>query len=217
MVKQVSTPGSNTRRFTLDSGFDATKFAAITAGDKVLTQQSLDYTANSNALDFIGSVSAKGANYLDITLPSSASTFIGTASLALANNFPIWIDRHNGISYVLDSNYWAPRGFNYWAYWLYMHLNFKINLLPASSAPTVTMQYKTPISKDYVSNILSLVNNSDGNCQIYSALKSQDQSFEGQALKLKMSGVYLGHEWMLQSLLAYHEPQNGDQLMIFEG
>lgn len=95
---------------------------------------------------------------------------------------------------------------------------FRISLLTSDTVPELTLQYRTPISDALVSNVLRLVNNSDGHCQIYTQLKSIKESFEGQALQWKISGNHIGHQWVLQYLGADIQPDHGEgSLLHFEG
>jgi hypothetical protein len=216
MCKQVSTPAAGTRRFTLDSGYDAANFATIIAGDLLLIQQGSDYSNDSTVLDLVAAVTAKGAGTLDIALPTGSSAFQGAATYTFDKNFPIYISRLNQMPYVLKTRYWCPGGVANWYFWQWFHFIFKVKLL-FGTEPTVNWQYRTPISKQLVTNTISLTNNSDGNHQEYSPLKMDDQSAEGQSMRFLISGNYLGHEWVLQYLGADCEPLKGEFLQTFEG
>ena len=63
-----------------------------------------------------------------------------------------------------------------------------------------------------------MFNNSDGHCQIYTALKDTLEAFEGESLKWKISGTHTGHKWVLQYMGADIQPHHGEgSLLHFEG
>ena len=143
---------------------------------------------------------------------------VASTTLAVNNYTPIWTSRHNAITWALNGNYWSPTGLNAWAYFLFLHHQYKVNLIADDVGPQLIIAARTPISKGLLSRTATLVDNSDGNCQLYSQLLPSDQGFEGQAIKLNFSGTYLGHDWTMQYLGIdpFFIPE-GDFLRMFEG
>ena len=217
LIKTIASPSTTTRRLALAGGYDATNFGTLAVGDKVCIQQGAAYSDDATITDMIANISALGAGTIDIALPTGAS-FKSAATLDTDKYFPIWIDRHNQFPYYIETNYWTPKGIDYWTYWEFIHMLFRISLLTATANPQLTLSYRTPISDAAVSNTLTLTDNSDGHCQIWTPLKSSGQSFEGQALKWLISGNHIGHEWVLQYLGADIGGHQGEgTLLHFEG
>jgi hypothetical protein len=217
-VDTTITPGY--ARLTMDTGVDATQFNQITVGDKVLLGQYQQYTERTDWVDWIGVVSAKHLSpyYLDVKLPTVTGTPNFSVTLASDKLAPMWTSRGNAITYNFTGNYWTPAGMNWWGNWLFLHHQYKlVTLLSTDTAPTITLSGRTPISKQTLSRTVTLTDNSDGNCQVYSQIFGADQGFEGQGLKLGWGGSYLGHDWILQYVAADTQPMEGDQLQIFEG
>jgi hypothetical protein len=221
VVKSVdSTIAAGRVRLTLASGTDAASLAALVAGDKLLVHQYSNYTERSDWPDFVGVVYAKTATYIDVTFPTSFGPVYPSVSFNLTEDklMPIWTSRHNKIPFNLATTYWAPGGMNWWAYWAFLHHQYKVALIADNAGPLVNLSSRTPISAALVTRSVTLVNNSDGNCQLYSHLLPTDQGFEGQALKLAFAGDYLGHDWTMQFVGVDCIPlADGDYLQHFEG
>lgn len=217
LVKQVTLQNAltNTWRLFLGGGFN---LSGIAVNDAITIAQSFQYTSttSSGMLDNIAQVAAVGANYLDVILPLGTQPS-GNFTLDYQHYFPIWHQTNNAISYLLESNIWSPAGMRYWARWLYLHLLYKINLLPAASALTTTLSYKSPLATAYASNVLTFAANSLGNFQVYTMLQPDNQVAEGQGLKISISGSQFGSEWVLQYLGADAAPMQGDFLRTYEG
>lgn len=233
MVKSFTTPSTGVRRLTLAAGYDASSFSsAVLVGDQIALQQLSSYaTTLTTPSDFVATISAvnHGAGTIDITLTTGATM---DASATFATNelfFPIWHQAQanavsiygsnglNGFPYSISSKYWVPAGMSYWAYWLYLHFVFKLNLsLPSASGIATTLTYRTPISTASLSDVIDLVDNSDGNFQVLHKLRVGQSAFEGQGLKLSLSGVQLAGSWMLQYLQAFSQLRDGLQLKHFE-
>jgi hypothetical protein len=225
MVKSFTTPATGQRAFTLAAGYDATKFATIAVGDLIAVSQAAAYASTLvNGNDFIGTVVSAAAGVITVNLPSGV-TF--DASAAFSTNelyMPIWhftkaTTGINGFPYVLDTYYWAPGGLSYWAYWLHVHMMFKVaQLLPAATPLTFNFAFRTPIS-DYgeIGEDIAILNNSDNNFQVLHPLAVGNQNLEGQALKFTLSGIQGAGGWMIQYLEAYTQFLDGMQLKLFEG
>lgn len=56
-----------------------------------------------------------------------------------------------------------------------------------------------------------------GHCQIHHPLRNEGVAATGQALKYRLSGVHLGHEWTLEYLEAQCVTAQGFGLKEFEG
>jgi hypothetical protein len=224
MVKTITTPSVGVRRLTLAAGYDAANFATIAVGDSIAIQQELDYTSSTLSNDFVATVAAinTGAGTLDITLPTGA--VLTNASLAYSTFFPFWQSTPagvglNGFLYQLKSNYWAPAGVNGYFFWLYCYLLFKVRMWFGTAGRGVTLSYRTPTALALISDTLTLSDNSDGNFQVYHPLRPGNDNHEGQAIRFVLSGVHLGHEWVLQYLESHARSIefDGDPLKRFEG
>jgi len=224
MVKQISTPSAGLRRLTLAAGYDAANFATLAVGDYLTLDQVADYAGAGLTLkdNMIAIIAALGAGTIDITLPDGV-VFDAAATLTHGQYLPVWHRTPtavglNGIAWNLTSKYWTPGGLNLWAYWLYLYLVFKLELLASSFDQTINLQYRTPVS-DALSAVDSLIitDNSNGNWQLYHPLAIGHQNIEGQGLKLVLSGIHIGSKWVLQYLEAHATALEGEQLKIFEG
>lgn len=229
LVRQITQTDPLYVRFHMARGYDAGTFTAINIGDTITVSQGLDYAAQ-NVKDMIAQVTAKGGTYpdeyMDLLLPTNfpdaSSYFVG--SLTPDRYFPIWHPAANGFVFSFETNIWVPAGLKFWARWLFLHLIFKLDLLPSTNkippnagAQTIDLAYRSPIAKDWVANTLTFVDNSRGNFQVYSALSTKNQASEGQGIQIRLSGLQNGTSWVLQYLGADAMPVDGDQLLIFEG
>jgi len=225
MAKSFTTPATGQRAFTLAAGYDAAKFATIAVGDLIAVSQAAAYASTLvNGNDFIGTVASAAAGVITVNLPSGV-TFDASATFATNDLYmPIWhftkaTNGINGFPYVLDTYYWAPGGLSYWAYWLHVHMMFKVaQLLPAATPLTFNFAFRTPIS-DYgeIGEDIAIVNNSDNNFQVLHPLAVGNQNLEGQALKFTISGIQGAGGWMIQYVEAYTQFLDGMQLKLFEG
>jgi len=225
MVKSFTTPQAGQRAFTLAAGYDAAKFATIAVGDLIAVSQAAAYAPTLvNGNDFIGTVASAAAGVITVNVPSTV-TFDASATFTENRRFmPLWhftkaTTGINGFPYVLDTYYWAPGGLSYWAYWLHVHMMFKVaQLLPAATPLTFNFAFRTPIS-DYgeIGEDIAILNNSDNNFQVLHPLAVGNQNLEGQALKFTLSGIQGAGGWMIQYLEAYTQFLDGMQLKLFEG
>lgn len=217
MISTVTTPQAGRRRFS--GYFGGADLSSVVIGDKVCIHQAKKYASTmTSADDFIARVVAVDAigGTFDVDLPSGVA-FDAAATLADDKNFPVWFERFHGFPYVLKGNYWMPAGVNFYAYWLFVYMLFKLRLLPSAFDQTFNFGYRSPTSPDFATDIITFVNNSDGNQQCYHPLAPVNENFEGQALKIMLSGTHLGSEWVLQYLEAHAQTLEGDQLKTFEG
>ena len=221
LVTTISTPSGGVRRLTCQAN---TSMAGIINVDDYLTIEQVKRYTGTAASDIIGKIIAIGgtatAPQFDIALPAGAT--LADATLGVTNYFPIWHLAANGLGrngfpWVMKTHYWAPAGINYWAYWLYLYFMSKVSVYKGDLPLTWGISYRTPISNAYRTDTVALADNSDGSSQLYHPLAPGDQNFEGQALKLLLSGNHIGHQWVLQYLEAHAQMVPGDQLKIFEG
>ena len=180
MVKTVGALANNQVTITLASGFDAAAFAAIAVGQKIAFSQIQQYTEEATTQDLIATVVSKSSPDIPREFPAEILSFY-TGTLAEAKFFPAFVEGQNDFPYRLESIYWAPGGMRYWAWWLYCQLFFKTTLLPAAEQPVLEFSYETPVSGPAQTNDLTLVDNSKGNCQIYTQLKNIDRPLTGKA------------------------------------
>jgi hypothetical protein len=224
MVKTVATPTSGRRRFTIAGG--SVSISTVAVGDLIAVQNAKGYaTSMTSADDMIALVTANGTTYLDVLLPSGA-TWDASATLTQGLAFPIY---HlpaggasaglHGIYYLIATNYWLPgeSGLADSWHWLYVHFLFKYDEWPAKDGTAMTFSYRTPTSPAFVSDTISLEDNSDGHCQRHHGMRlGESGAIEGQALKWKLSGYHIGHEWTLEYLEAHCTPEDGNILKQFQ-
>ncbi len=243
LVNVIATPVAGTRRLTLPNGA-----TGIAVGDYIATDQINAYTNDQDAAaaaiivqDFVGKVTAvntSGTNYIDVLMPTNIDPlFSAAATLNAITAFPIYVSKTimaatasagNAFPYQISSQYWCPSGLSYNAFWLYVHLLFKIELIKAEGLDTsfgFTLSHRTPVSLAFydqavvfgemVHGVWTSTLNSDGNQQMYVPLVGVDQ-MEGQGIKLKFSGLHYAHRWVLQYLSAFANPQVYDFLKRFE-
>lgn len=205
------------RKLTLQVGYDATIYAALAVGSKVILHQVKKYaTTLTNGDDCIAKITSfPSAGVIQVQLPTGVS-FDTTASLSFDKYFPIWFSGTHDIDYILKSSYWAPRGVDYNAIWRYLHLIFKVGLLPSIDPQTLEVAYRvaTMAVGSQGSGTITMENNCDGNMQRLHQLEGLDQ--EGQALQLIISGSHMASEWVLQYLAAHTQPQGWDFVKSFE-
>lgn len=245
MVNVIATPATGQRRLTLPNGA-----TGISVGDYISTDQIQAYTNNQDSggtaitvEDFVGKVVAvntTGTNYIDVLLPTDLTNFQGAATLNALTSFPIYVSKTilaanasagNAIPYSLETTFWCPNGLMYNAFWLYVHLLLKVELLKAEGlglSPGFTFSHRTPTAPDWESQTIIFGREVDGvwdstlNCssnyqQTYHPLSVGEDGLVGQGLKLKLSGLHYAHKWVLQYLAAFANPQEYDFLKQFEG
>lgn len=230
LVKQVTQPDGDHVRLHLAKGYSSGALALVSVGDTITVSQGSDYSGQVTVQDMIAQISAIGGTfpneYLDVVLPTNfpidAAYFTG--SLTPDRYFPLWTPELNGIPFSFETNIWIPGGMRAWWQWMFLHLIFKLDLLPSKNlvppnagAQTIDVAYRSPIAADWVENTLTFVDNSRGNFQVYSQLKTENQAAEGQGIQIRLSGLQNGTSWVLQYLGADARLLEGDQLQIFEG
>ncbi len=223
LVKSVSAgPTTLERVLALDSGVDATNFATIAIGDYITIHQFKNYTTLSTGDEMISLVTGidTGAKTLTIKLPDDG--VLPTASLAQRFYFPIWHaaaegDGLNGIPWVWETKYWMPQGVNYQGIWLWLYLFIKYTTWLKRKPNKFNVEYRTPTSGAMISDPITMVDNSDGNFQLFHALRNVKTNNQGQAIKFRLSGTHIGEEWMLQYLEAHALEEAGNILKRFQG
>lgn len=245
MVNVIATPSAGTRRLTLPNGATGIAVGDLIATDQINAYTN-DQTSAGAALvleDFIGKVTAVntvGTNYIDVLMPTNIDpAFSASGTLGALNAFPIYVNKSilaanatagNAFNYAIASQYWCPFGMKFNAFWTYCHFLFKITLLKAEGLDEsfgVDFSHRSPTSLDYISEFMVFGKeelgtwvgelNSDGSQQIYHPLDIGNDNFQGQGLKLKLSGLHYAHRWVLQYLAMYGNPQTFDFLKQFEG
>lgn len=212
MVKQVATVGLSSV-LTIASGFGG---LVVNVNDYIAIHQATDY-AGVTISDQIVKVTNVALPNITVTRVSGALLPNFTAA-ARKNYFPIWIAPLTQIPYRIKTQYWSPTGMQSWYRFLFTHLQFGVTLWPSMSNYDLNLGYRTPITGTDGSKVITLADNSDGNCQIYSPMPGDLQRFEGQGIRYDIAGVHNGGEWVLQYLATHAEAQlDGDNLMTFEG
>lgn len=223
MIKTVTTPSSGVRRLTLASGYDATNLSTISINDIIAVHQASKYNTSVVADDLIARISAidTGSGTIDITLPSDGSL----DNIAITDQtkfFPIWHRGAssaglNGIRWNIKTRYWEPEGPNMFWFWQWLYLRFRVNLWSGTSGRDFSVSYRTPTSGNFVTDTITLLNNSDNHCQILHPFRIADTNNQGQAIQFNFFGYHIGHEWVLEYLEAHASEQRGYSLKQFEG
>lgn len=203
LVKQVSVQGAN-RRLTLAAGFAV---ALPTTGNLTVSnyQDYRDTTATSP--DGIYAIAGSdGATYIDIA-PISGSwagfDFLIETITDTSKFFPIFTDNLNGFSFRVSSQYWAPFGWRFWGRWLYCYQSYRAADLLRSSGQTIQLQFATILGTSYSPRVVTLTDNSRGNCQVHSQIVFNQQNADGQAMAITITtptGKFNGSRWSLQYL-----------------
>jgi hypothetical protein len=207
--------GQDWRLRLVKGSIDNTNFATIVAGDYIAALQWSAYTRSyaTNTSDFIGLVVATGndgtRNYIDVRLPTEISS-LGASPITFPATRcpPLWHMAAagaglNAFQWRLPTNYWAPAGVDYEAFWKFLHCMFAVDLLASRKRIGYTFgaqtpQRSTPHNVDYVFR-----DNFDGHDQTYLGMFFSDAALQSQALKLIFSGYQVGSNWVLQYLSAH--------------
>lgn len=225
VIKSISTPTSGQRRLTLATGYDATNFATIVAGDYIALNQTKAYaTSLTDGDSMIAQIAAisTGSGYLDIILPTGGD-LDSSATLTYDKYFPIWHKARagaglNGIPWQIKTGYWLAAGVNnalIWQ-WIYMLLQYSAWPKP-TGVNTFDFSYRTPSGGDFISDTVRFVENSDGAMQLFHALRQGHLNNQGQALKMILSGIHIGEPWVLQYLEAQATIESGNTLKQYQG
>lgn len=223
VVKQISTVGG-VRRMTLAAGYDAANLASIVAGDLITIHQAYDYYSSLSPTvpDMKVLVTAVGAGTIDFELPTGG--LINDGSPTYDSYFPIWHEAANGglglngFAYAMELNYWAPGGLGYGALWQYIYFLAKFNEWPAPEPTTFELDYKTPVSPGYLDtpDVIEMEENTDGHFQRMWRMQLGNENTQGNALRLKVSGVHNGQEWVLQFIKLFAAQLDANYLKTFE-
>jgi hypothetical protein len=234
LVKSIANGASSLIKvLTLDSGIDATILGNnVALGDYIAFQQYTKYTGTAGVVDFIAKVLSvnTGSKTLTVQLPQGTG-LVATSSLITSQFFPIWHAKKltqglNGIPWQLMTKYWGPLGPNYSGIWNYGYMLFKYLEWLKIDPVKFSFAYRTPsTNSDYIGDLVEWVNNSDNNAQIMHALRpgntgSRPGPFgnnQGQAIKLALSGIHIGEEWVLQYLEMQADLESGNILKMYQG
>lgn len=216
-VESWTTPSPGQRRLSLVAGTNKPNLVPITVGSLIALQNVKDYaTSITRCDDMIASVVAINSTTgtIDIALPAGA-VMDATAVLAVKTYFPIWNSVQNSINWKLKSCYWMPEGPRGFFYWNYLYILAKLRLWASDIPLSFDMNHRSPTSTATTDDIITLTNNSDGNCQIYKRLSLGADAMEGNALRYIFSGVHIGHEWLIQFIETRNTRISGEVLFQF--
>jgi hypothetical protein len=218
LIKQIAAGATSTQKvLTLASGYDATNFATIVAGDLIGIQQFQKYSMQTTGDDMIAKVVSTntGAGTMTILLPDGAT--LPNVVLTSKTFAPFWHKGLNGISWQIETSYWIPAGVNRFNIWEWLYLFFKYRTWFKIDPSVFTLAHKTPSSGPLISSEITFEDNSSENFQLFHALKQGDGNNQGQAIKLKLSGIHIGEEWVLQYLEAHTSDESGNILEMYQG
>jgi hypothetical protein len=223
VVKSISTPSTGIRRLTLAAGYDATNFLQIQANDLLALRNVGLYAPTllvSDMLARIVSVNA-GSGYIDIRVPTGA-LIDSAATLTQPTYFPIYHKAASGVGlngfvWRLKTKYWLPFGVNTFLNFLWLYMLHKIDLVKSDNAETYSIGYRTPTSGDFIYDTVTYKNNSDGNWQLYHALRTALTNNQGQAIKLDLTGIQIASNIVIQFMEMHCTEQTGNDLKQFEG
>jgi len=222
VVSTVATPSSGVRRLTLATGYDATNFSTLAVGDLISIDQARDYATTMTAADdMLAKIVALGTGTIDILLPTGAA-MDSAATLTQPYYFPIWHATANGVGlngflWSIKTKYWTPFGINFSGNWLWLYILHKLNLVKSNAPQTYDISYRTPVSGDFITDTVTYADNSDGNWQLYHALRTGNQNNQGQAIKFRLAGRQIASELVLQFLELHATEETGNVLKQFEG
>lgn len=224
LVSTISTPSTGVRRLTLAPGYDsfALNFSTLAVGDLISIDQALDYATTMTAADdMLAKIVALGAGTIDILLPTGAA-MDSSATLTQPYYFPIWHATANGVGlngflWSIKTKYWTPFGLNFSGNWLWLYILHKLNLVKSNAPQTYDISYRTPVSGDFITDTVTYADNSDGNWQLYHALRTGKQNNQGQAIKFILGGRQIASELVLQFLELHGTEETGNVLKQFEG
>lgn len=228
VVKSVSSPTSSTRTLTLGAGYP-TLTGNIAAGDLIAVPNAKAYaTSMTDSDDMICKVTSfdNGAGTITVTVPDGASFDATVATLDPQLMFPIYhctaangipsANGFHGYPFRLQTNYWMPAGIHESWHWLYLFLLFKYMPWASVDALWLELSYRSLQSLDFKTDNIKLEDNSDGHCQLHHALSPGANGYaSGQALKYRVSGIHIGHEWTLEYLEAHCTLEDGFILKQF--
>ncbi len=208
---------------TLAAGYDATNFNTIVANDYFAIQQFKNYTGQATGDDMITKVIStnSGAGTITVRLPEGA--VLPNVTITDGKLYaPIWhrgalTAGLNGITWMWRTKYWMPGGTNFWGIWKWLYLLFKYQTWKKIDPLDINIAYRTPQGGDYVSDSVRFADNSDGNFQLFHALRTGKMNNQGQAIKFSVTGIHIGEEWVLQYLEAHSQMQEGNLLKLFQG
>lgn len=229
LVKAVAN-GSNSfeKVLTLDTGVNLTSLASVTLGDYIAFQQSTAYSSQiiSDMIAKVVSVNTVGTPTITVNIPRGALL----PSFTLTDQklfFPVWQAKKksvglNGIPWTLQTKYWAPVGPNYSLYWQWLYMLVKYEKWLKIDPTTMNCAYRSPSTVgDFISDILEFSDNSDANWQIFHAFRPGDAenrgNNQGQGLKLRLSGIHIGEEWVIQYLEIQSSEERGNILKMYQG
>lgn len=224
LVSAISTPSTGIRRLTLAPGYDsfALNFGSIVVGDLISIDKARNYATSMTAIDnMLAQIVALGTGTIDILLPTGAA-MDSSATLTQPYYFPIWHATANGVGlngflWSIKTKYWTPFGINFSGNWLWLYILHKLNLVKSNAPQTYDVSYRTPVSGDFITDTVTYADNSDGNWQLYHALRTGKQNNQGQAIKFILGGRQIASELVLQFLELHGTEETGNVLKQFEG
>lgn len=202
MCNQVSVAGVN-RRLTFASGYSAT--LPISGALTVVRYRDYRDTLTTNPDGIYTIVGGDGGSYIDIA-PIGSWTgvdFLIETITDAKRFFPVFIESLNGFNFNVTSQYWAPFGWRFWGRWLYCYQSYRVQNLLRSSGQTVQLNFQSILGTGASPRIVTLANNSRGNCQVHSQIIFAQQNADGQAMAITLttpSGKANGSRWYLQYL-----------------
>lgn len=221
MIKEIAAgPSSLERVLTFASGFDAANLASMAVGDLIAITQFKNYSGQATGDQMIAKITAVSLTGLTIRLPDGAtlpSVVLGPKTFA-----PIWHatpegEGLNGFSWSIFFKYWMPAGVRVFMYFQWIFMFFKYIPWLKINKNEFNFGYRTPSSGEPISDTIEFDNNSDGNFQVYHALREGQLNSQGQAIQMSMSGVHIGEEWILQYLGADTSTETGNPIKTYQG
>lgn len=223
VIKEISTPVTGQRRLTLAAGYNAVNFATMIPGNLIAVKNVASYAPTLTVSDMLAQVVAVNtvSGYLDIRIPTGA-VIDAAAVLTQKTYFPIWQKERqgpglNGFVWRIKTKYWLPFGINFFGNWLWLYLLHKLALVKNDSTESYVIGYRTPTSGDFVYDEVTYRDNSDGNWQLYHALRTAETNNQGQAIKFDFAGIQIASDLVIQFIELHGTEQTGNDLKQFEG
>lgn len=215
MVTTVTHTDATTRRLTFATGPSVIANKTGTAIIKGFQEYTGDTSTNP---DGIYTITASGSDYIEVTR-QSASADIPAGSYHENEYFPVWIGSAAGIPVVMQSQYWAPGGMDYWGRWLYCHTSYQVDLTydqPGTSYDIPVRYYSLP-GTDYGTKTITLSDNSRGNCQVVNSIPFTKDNASGQAIAYECQFTHYAGQWKMQYLAFDVAPQEKANIRYWEG
>ena len=199
---------------TLDLETSHDDFSHLEVGDKIHLHQATQYSGDTTS-DCVGVITEfdndASTGYVTISVPSGLTWGTPTSKFFAYHE-------DDSIDYIIKSEYFLPGTLNDAFLFRFLHMLFKLTVIPNEATETLSIGYRVPRWNGgaFAGRNSNLIVNSDEAMQLYHQLDGLN--LDGQALQLLIQGSHLANEWVLQYIGAHIEQLDGELfLQDFEG